>query len=518
MRDAIAWSHDLLTAEEQLLFPRLAVFVGGFDLEAAEVVATAAGDLGVDPFDGVASLVDASLLRQEPGAGAEPRFGMLETVREYALERLAASGEEEAVRDAHAAWCLDLSGQAALTWFTGAQGRWVARLAAEHDNLRATLAWLVQTGNAEAGVRLVGWLAVFWFVRGHWAEGRGWLERAVGWSAGSRTVERVSVLNSAALFAQFRGDGARAAALAEESLAVAEELGDVGIHTPLSTLAIVAMFRGDYDRARHLMEAALAAVQAHAETVPNAAALATSMLGDLANIAFRQGDSEARRLAEECLTRQRALGDAWGASESLFLLALLAYDQGETAEAAAFCRESLALAWAERNLQRVAFPLDRLAILAGEAGQDEAAARLFGAAERLHEALGLARDAAVGAGRARALATARARSGEEAFAAAWAAGRALPVEGAVAEAARLEVGPVVPTSRPPTATAAEAGLTRREREVLRLLVGGHTDREIAAALCVSPRTVGGHVSHILAKFGVETRRGARDHALRHGLV
>ena len=142
MRDAIAWSHDLLTPEEQVLFRRLAVFAGGFTLEAAEAVASGPGEPGIDPFEGVASLLDKSLLRQEAGPGGEPRFTMLETVREFALEQLAASGEEDAIRQRHAAWCLALAEAAGRDLETGrAQAAWLARLDAELDNLRAALAW-----------------------------------------------------------------------------------------------------------------------------------------------------------------------------------------------------------------------------------------------------------------------------------------------------------------------------------------------------------------------------------------
>ena len=160
----------------------------------------------------------------------KPRYAMLETIRDFGLEQLATSGEEAVVRDAHAAWCLGLAEQAAPFWYTGAQGRWAARLDADHDNLRAALAWLAQTGDTATGVRLVGWLAWFWFYRNHWAEGRGWLERALAWSAGDRTIERVRVLNMAAHFSRFHGDLAQAMVWAEESLAIADEIGDaVGV-------------------------------------------------------------------------------------------------------------------------------------------------------------------------------------------------------------------------------------------------------------------------------------------------
>ena len=169
MRDAIAWSYDLLPTEEQAVFRRLAVFAGGCTLEAAAAVANVTGDAEHDPFAGITALVEANLLRPELGGdNQEARFVMLETVREYGLDQLAASGEEAVIRAAHAAWCLDLAKQAAPFWHTGEQGRWAAQLEADHDNLRAALAWLAETGDPATGVRLAGWLAWFWFYCNHW--------------------------------------------------------------------------------------------------------------------------------------------------------------------------------------------------------------------------------------------------------------------------------------------------------------------------------------------------------------
>ncbi len=520
MRDAIAWSYDLLTPEEQALFRRLAVFAGGCTQDAAGAVANATGDAEFDPFPGITALVEANLLRLVTGIDdAEPRYAMLETIRDYGLKELATSGEETMVRDAHAAWCLRLAEQAAPFWYTGEQGSWAVRLDADYDNLRVALMWLAETDDTATGVRLAGWLAWFWFYCNHWAEGRGWLERAIAWSSGSRTIERVRVLNMGAYFSLFHGDRVQAMSWAEESLAIAGEIGDaVGSDTPLPALGAAAGWSGDYDRATQCLVDALAVFQSLGETVPNAASRATQMLTNLAWIAIRRGDFEhARRLAEESLSQQRDLGYTIGVSDTLFHLALIAYEQGERARAAALCRESLELAWDDRALQRVVFPIDRLAILSAEMGQDETAARLFGAAEHLHERLGLARDETVQAGRESALSGIRARIGEAGFANAWASGRALPVENAVVEAEQAAVALAAFAPSRPGDAAGLATLTPREREVLRFLVDARTDREIAEALFLSPRTVGTHVSSILAKLEVETRRGARAYALRHGL-
>ncbi len=156
MRDAIAWSYDLLTLEEQRLFRRLGVFAGGFTLEAAEAVASASDDLSLDVFDGVASLLDASLLRQEGDPDGEPRYLMLETVREYALERLSESSEEQATRDAHAAHALVLAERAHAAMDSPEEHAWMERLTTEHDNLRAALTWSLERGDAETVLRIGG--------------------------------------------------------------------------------------------------------------------------------------------------------------------------------------------------------------------------------------------------------------------------------------------------------------------------------------------------------------------------
>ncbi len=231
LRDAIAWSHDLLSPGERTLFRRLAVFVGGCEVEAAEAVANAAGESGIDVAADLATLVDRSLLRVDEGPdggdAAGPRFSMLETIREYALEQLVASGEETALRRRHADWCLALAEQtwAAITSSANAE-RPLTRLEADHDNLRAALAWLEDAGATEEGLRLAGALSWFWYFRDHWGEGRAWLGRTLARGAGASAAARVRALFGSALLAHYLGEEQPAVALAERSLALAQDLGD----------------------------------------------------------------------------------------------------------------------------------------------------------------------------------------------------------------------------------------------------------------------------------------------------
>lgn len=224
LRHTIAWSYDLLDAQEQRLFRRLAVFVGGCSPEAAEAVSTAVGDTGADVLEGMASLLDKSLLQRTERDGGEPRFAMLETIREYGLEVLASGGEAEATRQAHAAYYLapaeqaepELSGPQQLTWFE--------RLEREHDNLRATLSWLLEQGSdgqsRELALRLSAALPWFWLIRGYVSEGRQWLKRALDEGRGVRSSVRAKALIGAGELATKQDDFGQAEALCGEGLAL----------------------------------------------------------------------------------------------------------------------------------------------------------------------------------------------------------------------------------------------------------------------------------------------------------
>ena len=226
MRDTLAWSYDLLSMPEQALFRRLAVFVGGFSLAAAEAAAAALRDGALDPLEGLASLVDKSLLHQEPGLGGEPRYRMLETAREFGLEQVAASGEDEAIREWHAQWYLALAvAVAPLVQLAGEPAR-LGQLSVEQGNLRAALGWFAARGDAESLARLTGALNWYWHVGAQGQEGRVWLEQALAASAHASPEARMGALSGASNLAVQQGDHVRATALAEELLALAQAEGD----------------------------------------------------------------------------------------------------------------------------------------------------------------------------------------------------------------------------------------------------------------------------------------------------
>ena len=544
LRDAIAWSHDLLTADEQRLFRRLAVFAGGFTLDAAGAVHE-----GTDPLDLLTTLVDSSLVRRLPAAWPEPRFGMLETIREYALEKLAASGDEDPVRRAHAARFLALARQAGPALRGPEQGVWLARLDAEHDNLRAAIGWAAERRDAATALGLAGSLGRFWMLRGHAAEGSRWLEQALLLPDRVPDSVRAAALEAAALLAWRRGDHRSAQELYERSLLLYRAVPDaVGSAQALYALGVLAHERGDAEAARALYEESLALARGVGDGPRVANAL--NALGVLAH--QRGALDEATRLVEESFALSREAGDAHGIERTLRSLGWLAHERGDWAQARRLYQESLAVATDLGDKGGKAHALRYLAALTCDEGDDEQArgrfaeslgiykelaeeqgiadcleglaacagsrrtlqaARLLGASGRLRAGLRPGVDARDHARADRTRAAARERLGDAAFAAAWDAGQDLSLEAAVAEALEVALDQPAPDAsadapeplRAASVRSALDALTPREREVLWLIVAGQTDREIASALFISASTVSKHVSSILAKLEAPTR-------------
>src|SRR5437899_1580953 len=259
LRAAMDWSYDLLNAAEQKLFRRLSVFVGGCNLEGVEAVCDTKGDLDLDLLDGMASMVDKSLAQQIERANGESRFTMLETIREYALEKLEASGEKASTKRSHAAYCLVLAEDEGLEQSGVETAEWLERFALEHDNFRAGLDWLTETGDAEWGLRLGTALFRFWEVREYLAEGRDRLGRLLKLpGAEAPTKARMRALFAAGVLAGEQGDYASAETLISESRGIAHHFGDkTGIAVSLNALAVFARDRGDVATAHTLFEESL---------------------------------------------------------------------------------------------------------------------------------------------------------------------------------------------------------------------------------------------------------------------
>ncbi|HET8632470.1 MAG TPA: protein kinase [Thermomicrobiales bacterium] len=424
LRGAIEWSERLLSPAERRLFRRLAVFVGGFVLTAAEAVCVAAGDLGLDILAGLESLLDESLLVREDAAG-EARFAMLQTIREYGAERLAESDEAAATRQAHALQYLRLA-EAAYDRLTGAeQVVWLDRLEREHGNLRAALTWLIEAGEANLSLRLAASLWNFWMLRGYLSEGRRWLAAALAAGARGDPLLRASVLDGASTLARYQGDLGPGIASLRESLELSRALGDKrGIAFGLNGLAFLAHHQGDLPRARALMQEALGLFEGLGDTFGRAL-----ILTNLGLVARSEGNlDEAVALQERGLALSRELGERWGSGTALTRLGVATLLQGDAAQARTFLREALTLYRELGDPRATAECLEGLAGVAGAQGSPARAARLFGAAATLRADLGVPMASFIRGYYERFLAAARASADEAAFAAAWAEGEALPLD------------------------------------------------------------------------------------------
>ena len=445
LRGAIDWSYSLLDRAEQLLFARLGVFAGGFTIEAAEQVCNAEGDLDIDVLDGLQSLVDKSLLQHAEDATGEPRFRMLETIREYALERLDASGEAEALRRHHATYYLAVA-QAAAPMLQGAHAEpWLRTLDTEHDNLRAVLRWALDHGEVEIAMRLCGALEHFWFNYGYLSEGRRWLEAAVGKvSPSAPAALRAWTLAHASGFAWRQGDLELARRHGEQALALFRELGDrVGLGRALGTLASVLARYGEHATADTLNAEALALRREVGDR--RGVAMLLNNMGSQANLAGKY--ARALPLLEESLQVCRELDDAdatliW----PLSTLGETLLEQGEYTRARALLTEGMQVAQQLRSKDHLTYYLEDFAWLAAMQGvaeqrteeQARRAARLFGAAEAQREAMGQRLAGTELALHDRHVVSARAHLDAVAWSAAWAEGRAMPLEQAIAYA--LEMG------------------------------------------------------------------------------
>ena len=368
LRAVLDWSYDLLMSEEQTLFPRLAVFVGGCTLEAAEAVCPAAGELEIDLLDGMASLVDKSLLRQEEQADGEPRFVMLETMREYALERAGArAGKQRPWSGSMRPTTWDWRRRRSRHRGGPQQGAWLERLEREHDNLRAALRWFITSGEAEQGLRLGVALGSLWSLHGYLSEGRAWLSELLAVPAAlvPATV-RASALVLAGELARLQGDNASARVHSETSLAIWRELGDQqGVASALFSLGLAAMSQDDYAAARPSMEESFAIRR----ELGLRAGMAAVLGGGLGELARRQGDyGAARALFEQALAIFRELQNTHMSAMMLSCLGDVVRSEDDYQRAEALYQESLPLAreaGAKPLLGGVLFHLGRTALIRG---------------------------------------------------------------------------------------------------------------------------------------------------------
>ena len=466
-------------------------------------------------------LIDKSLLRQEEQLDGEPRFLMLETIREYALEQLEASGEADLVRRRHAEHFLALA-EAAETQFWGPHlSLWTERLRLEIDNVRAALEWSVaaqagpdaRTGPAPEpallGLGLAGALCRYWDVFGRMSEGRERLATLLALAPAPAAV-RAKALNAAGFLAWTQDDIVAARPLLEEGLGLARE------HDQPEQVAFALVFLGCSLRQAGEVDRAIALLE---ESLPwwdrarskGGRSLALFWLADVLRTVG--GHERARSCLEEGLKLSLELDDRFGTAFQVAALGRLASSQGDHARAAPLLRQALIL-WRDLgDLRDVGVGLDGLALAAAAQGQLGRAARLFGAATAVRERPGLTANPIWEDDHARAVDATRASLGEARFVAAWEEGRGLPLERAI----EMALGSADPDPPVPAVDAEAARLSRREREVAALIARGYSTRAIAEELAIGARTVEAHVMAIFNKLGVSSRAQVAVWAVDHGL-
>ncbi len=427
MRSTLDWSYELLHRAEKELFRRLSVFAGGFTLEAAEEVGASESDAPDDVIDSLGRLAEQSLVRMRLGDD-EPRYGMLEPVRQYALEKLKESGEAEEVRRRHAGYYLALGERVGRKLKGPEQPTWLGRLETELDNLRAAMGWAIEHGEIETLAQTAWAMWKFWWLRGHRDEGSRRMEEALARKLDLSALARAKLLFVAATLGRAVGDFDSTRPLAEESLALFRQLGDkYGIAEALGTAGLIALGQERYEEGLGFLEES---ADLFLELGRKRAAGA--ILGFAATAPLAQGDlTRARRLAERALSLAREPG---GAKDvvciALHPLAAVASAEGDHEHAARLLEESLMLSVEIGDESNVAYCLEGLAAVAASEDELERAARLWGAAEALLQANEVmayphASDRSV---HQRQVADARARLEAEAWQGAWAQGRAMTLE------------------------------------------------------------------------------------------
>jgi non-specific serine/threonine protein kinase len=498
------WSYDLLPEQERILFRRLSVFAGDFTLEAAELVC-AGEDLRSDEVLNLLShLVDKSLVLVAEQDG-EARYRLLETVRQYGWEKLSESGEEGRVRGRHAGHYLTLAEEAEPELKGEGQVAWLERFEREHDNLRSALRWLLERGESEKAARL-GWaLWLFWWIRGHFAEGQRSMEQAVS-VAGSAAIPasaQAKALYVEGTMACGQGDPRSAEVLLEESAALFRELGDWrGVAYALGSAAVVAIIQERHERVIVYSEEATELFLEVGDKWGAAPMLGCSAVGWL-----NRGDRRrARSLAERGLALCHETGDKHGTSIALLTLAGAAQAERDYERARDLFEEGLSVSAVLGNEADIVHCVEGLATVAAAEGSMVHAARLWGAAEALLEKIEAVYTYVPDRSINRSKVAVRSKIDDAAWGAAWAEGRAMTPEQAVEYALEQEAAPE-PTD-----------LSAREADVLRLVATGLTNAEVAERLFLSSRTVDWHMGSIYRKLEIHSRAEATRFAAEHGLL
>jgi predicted ATPase/DNA-binding NarL/FixJ family response regulator len=554
LRAAVDWSYALLSTSEQVVLGRLSVFAGGCSLATAEIVCAGDGVEREQLLDLLSSLVNKSLVVAQTLQRGEARYRLLETIRQYAQEKLIASGARPAIRDRHLQCFLQMTEETALKLRGRYQQLWLDWLEGEYDNVRAALTWSLESRRIEAGLRIAIALYQFWTIRDYVEEGLTWLERLFDQAEESISpLVRARALTYASFLAGFRGNSAAQIAYGREAATLAEAAGDEGkpalawalagqayaaraagdyqtelalarreiqlyrelgesylLGVTLSTGSFPAMSLGRYDEAHAMLDEGLALLRETGDSYRIAMALNFS--GDLARC--ERDYARAEPLYEESVSLLREVGAVRDLASALHNLGHTLLHLGDLERAHALFGESVAIQQAQRNTPGVAECLIGFAAMAVESNLPAAGARLLAAAVAIGGQRVATAWAATRMEYEHYLALVRARLAEPELQAEQAAGSTFSLQQAVEYAQSLPLKPAAT----PAPRGKPGDLTPREREVAALIALGKSNGEIAAQLVVSKRTVEKHIAHILSKLDLTNRAQVVRWAIEAGLV
>jgi len=521
LHNAISWSHDLLSDEGKALFHSLSVFNGSFSLDAAESLNRTLSASTNEPdtpdpdiIPALSELIGNSLLRQHEWQG-EARFSMLRTIRHFAHDCLVESGHYSTARSAHARMYLELAERLQWAWLTGI-GDDLERLEADHPNLLAALDWYHVTENTTGLARMAISLTGFWYSHTHEQLGTAWLRRALDNASEIPLAMHGRLHVCYGMLLGIEKDPSEAWDWLASGVSMLQEADDRAL-VPLALVwqGAIARYRGDNNMAVSILRKAIRLAR-HIEEPVLRAAVTARALSNLGVIATAQGDLEqATRRHEAALRIYRRYGPLPGFARALGDRGTIACDKGDFTAAMSWFRECLSLPNASKNQHLMVHILEWSAVVAIEWHQPSQATRLLGVAESLRQSLGesgkLTADFAV---HPRLLAALQATEDSAQVRQNLEIGRAMSIDQAIAVILELSPRPTIDDA----GETASINLTERERAVLRLLIAGYPNRDIARELFLSVRTVEGHVSHICGKLGVQTRTAAVSLAITSGLI
>jgi predicted ATPase/DNA-binding CsgD family transcriptional regulator len=504
LRNTIAWSYDLLAEPERVLFRRLAVFAGGFTLDAVEAVGTG-GD--TDIFDSLAALVDHSLVRRIDRGDDTSRLQLLHTIREFGLEQLIRHDEADAVSAAHADYFLAYADEAIQVLRSGERVREMNLIEREMENLRAALAWFIARQDKPRAVQLAIALWNYWLVRASLDEARLWFDQCLALPGELDLSLQMQISWRLGWLASLEGRGEEALHLAQEALDTARALGDrEGIFRALNTLSVIAIHGDELGSAQRYMTDAINQAEALGDVVMIAVAA-----NNLGLVFALQGDlAQARAYQDRSLALNRERGDDIATAGNLANLADLAMQSGDHGDATQLIQQSLHI------LQRAGFTANLVeglmwaADIAARVRDPERAVRIFAAALTRFQQSGRIEPPIMRRQIAEWRSKLTTALPADRFTAAWEAGCTMTLDQAIADLDEL----APPPAQPPLPHQ----LTPRELEIIELLVQGRSNQEIADALFISLRTAQTHVRNILGKLDLKSRTAVASYALQHGLV